>query len=80
MRVYVRIGPGNQELLEELKKVPPKMRASRLRALATLGLAFIQGAPPPKGLESSVELPEAGPEASNNESSPIPPGLGNMLK
>ncbi len=80
MRVYVRIGPGNQELLEELEKVPPKMRASRLRALATLGLAFVQGAPPPRDLEHPVDAPDTGSDASSNEPSPIPPGLGNMLK
>lgn len=45
MRVIVRVGAGNPELLAELEATQPRSRAERLRFLAALGLSVLRNRP-----------------------------------
>ncbi len=42
MRVLVKLGPANAELLAELEATPPRNRAERLRCLAAVGLSLLR--------------------------------------
>ena len=43
MKVYVRLGNGAKELYDDLSAVSPRVRAERLRVLASIGLSVVQG-------------------------------------
>jgi hypothetical protein len=43
IRVVLTVTPANPELFVELEKVPARLRAERVRTLATLGLATVGG-------------------------------------
>jgi len=43
IRVVLTVTPANPELFADLGKVPARLRAERVRTLATLGLAAMSG-------------------------------------
>jgi len=43
IRVVLTVTPANPELFAELGRVPARLRAERVRTLATLGLAAVSG-------------------------------------
>jgi hypothetical protein len=43
IRVVLTATPANPELFADLKEVPARLRAERVRTLATLGLAALSG-------------------------------------
>ena len=43
IRVVLTVTPANPELFAELGKIPARLRAERVRTLATLGLAAVCG-------------------------------------
>lgn len=46
MRIVLAVTTANPELLAELEKIPPRLRAERVRMLATLGLAAMSSSLP----------------------------------
>lgn len=55
--VYVRVSAAHAELLDDLRAIPPKARAGRLRLLATLALR--PSGPPTTGISPPSPAPEA---------------------
>lgn len=47
IRVVLVVTSANPELLDDLDKVPPRLRAERVRTLATLGIASLSCRPQP---------------------------------
>ena len=43
LRVVLTVTPANPELFADLSDVPARLRAERVRTLATLGLAAVSG-------------------------------------
>lgn len=43
IRIVLTVTPANPELFADLGKVPARLRAERVRTLATLGLAAMSG-------------------------------------
>ncbi len=60
IRVVVVVTQGNPELLAELEKMPARLRAERIRTLATIGLTVVPGGTsgtnkPPTPKDSKVD-------------------------
>lgn len=64
LKVVVFLGAADSELRAEIEQCPPRARASRLRALANLGLQLRQGVASPQ-----QPLPVASPSVQ----APAPP-------
>ncbi|MFA7096823.1 MAG: hypothetical protein WC383_10150 [Gammaproteobacteria bacterium] len=61
IRVVLTITPANPELFAALETIPARLRAERIRTLATIGLAAVSGAVGGR----AVNGPAADPSSQN---------------
>lgn len=68
MRIVLTVTDANPELCAELEKIAPRLRAERIRTLATLGIVAAQEARKAVDLSTSASPPDAASGAVSKES------------
>lgn len=69
IRVVLTVTSANPELFSDLEKVPARLRAERVRTLATLGLAAMSGGlavPKPQAERQDAEQQQKKPDRAMN--------------